>query len=57
MEERSMTKVAIEVAKLLLSAYFSFAKVSGATEEQLKQIYKDARTEFEFNDPNALEEV
>lgn len=52
-----MTKVAIEVAKLLLSAYFSFAKVSGATEEQLKQIYKDARTEFEFNDPNALEEV
>lgn len=52
-----MTAAAIEVAKLLLSAYFSFAKIQGATEEQLKQIYKDARADFDKNDPTALEDV
>jgi len=52
-----MTEAAIAIAKLLLSAYFSFAKLQGASEEELNALYSSAKDEFDKNDPNALEKV
>lgn len=50
-----MTKAVIEIAKLLLTAYFSFAKLQGASEAELDDLYGTAKDEFDQNDPGKLE--
>lgn len=52
-----MGLAAVEIAKMLLSAYFSFAKLQGATDDELRDIYNEARTTFDQNTPNQLEDV
>lgn len=52
-----MGPAAIEIAKLILGAYFSFAKLQGATDEDLEALYKTEKDEFDSNNPSDLEDV
>lgn len=52
-----MSAAIVEILKLMLSAYFSLAKVNNATEEELEQIYNDEKAKFNKNTPDKLEDV
>ena len=46
-----MTGAILEVAKMLLGAYFSYARLQGATEEELEALYQTEKDEFDKNNP------
>ena len=52
-----MTASILEIAKLLLGAYFAFARLNGVTEEEIKKLYDDEKKKFEMNSPDKLENV
>ena len=47
----------LAIAKVLISAYFSFVRLNGATEEEIDQIYKEEKEKFQNNTPDKLEDV
>lgn len=52
-----MTPAVVELLKMSLSVYFAFARMNGATEEQLDVIYKEEKKKFLVNSPDQLEDV
>jgi hypothetical protein len=52
-----MTEAILEIAKMLLSAYFSFARLNGASEEELSELYQKEKEKFDINSPDKLEDV
>jgi hypothetical protein len=44
----------LEIAKLLLGAYFSYAKLNGATDEEIEALYQDEKKNFDENKPDFL---
>lgn len=51
------TMTTVEVAKLLLSGYFAFAKQKGLSDEQTLELYESSKKEFEENTPDKLEKI
>lgn len=49
--------VVVEVAKVLLSGYFSYVKQNGLTDDEIKELYETEKAAFNTNDPAALEDV
>jgi len=49
--------VVIEVAKVLLTGYMTYAKQKGLTEEEMEGIYEEAKLTFSKNDPSNLIDV
>ena len=45
---------ASELAKLSLSSYFQYARMSGMTEEQIEQNYQAEKARFKANAPDTL---
>ena len=52
-----MTGTILEIAKLLLGAYFSYAKLNGASEAEVDELYKTEKSEFIKNTPDKLEDM
>lgn len=52
-----MTGAILEIAKLLLSTYFSYARLNNATEEEINRLYKEEKTKFLQNKPGKLPKV
>lgn len=52
-----MTGTILEIAKLLLGAYFSYAKLNGATEAEVDELYKSGKAVFIQNTPDKLEDI
>jgi len=46
-----MTGAILEVAKLMLSAYFSYARLQGASDEELDGLYSAEKEKFNNNNP------
>lgn len=49
--------VVAEVAKLLLTGYFTYAKQQGLSEDETKEIYEESKETFDGNSPEQLEDV
>lgn len=49
--------VIAEVAKLLLTGYFTYTKQQGLSEEETQKVYNESKAEFEGNTPDKLEDV
>jgi len=52
-----MTTAIVEVLKLMIGAYFSLARVSGGTEEEIQAIYDEEKAKFDKNTPDKLEDL
>lgn len=52
-----MTAAIVELLKLSIGVYFSIAKMNGATEEEIDNLYKDEKKTFLENHPSKLEDV
>ena len=52
-----MTAAILEIAKMLLGAYFSYARLNGATEEEIDTLYKEGKEEFLTNTSDKLVNV
>jgi len=52
-----MTGTILAIAKLLLSAYFSYARLNNATEEELNSLFEEEKVKFLQNEPSKLPKV
>ena len=52
-----MSTAVLEIAKMLLGAYFSYARLNNATEEEIGAIYESEKDKFMKNEPSKLEDV
>lgn len=46
-----------EVAKILLTGYFTYARQQGMNKTELDRLYWDTKEEFLLNDPKNLEDM
>lgn len=49
--------VVSELLKIALTGYFTMAKQSGLSEEELDQVYQDSKKTFDESNPANLEEL
>ncbi|MDA3790507.1 MAG: hypothetical protein PF503_18695 [Desulfobacula sp.] len=47
----------MEVSKLLLTGYFTYAKQKGLSEQEAEKAYRESRAQFAKNIPGNLEDV
>jgi len=52
-----MVDAVLEIAKMLLTAYFSYARLNGATDEEIERIYSQVKASFKTNTPDQLEDI
>jgi len=52
-----MTGTILEIAKLLLGAYFTYARLNDASEEELNSLFEEEKAKFLQNKPSELPEV
>jgi len=50
-------EMVVEIAKVLITSYFTYAKEKGLSKEQINNLYLQIKYEFEENNPDKLEEV
>ena len=49
-----MTEAVLEIAKMLLGAYFSYARLQGVTDEEISELYQKEKDKFDDNNPSDL---
>jgi hypothetical protein len=53
----SLPLITVEVAKVLLTGYFTYMRDKGLNEQEIEELYQKTKLEFLQNDPANLEDI